>query len=41
MLENIFLYGWAYGRSLLKANGCVVALYTEGKGRKRDDVFVI
>ena len=38
---HLLLYRWAYGRSHLKANGFVLVMYTEGKGRKRNDVFVI
>ena len=39
MLENVFLYRWAYGRSHSKAIGCVLVMYTEGKGRKHNDIF--
>ena len=35
------LYRWAYGRSLSKANGFVLVMYAEGKGRKRNDVSVL
>ena len=38
--KRIFIQG-AYGRSHLKANGFVLVMYTEGKGRKRNDVFVL
>ena len=42
MLENVFLDRWAYGGSHLKeANGFVLVMYREGKGRKRNDVFVL
>ena len=41
MLENVFLYRWASGRSHLKATGFVLVMYTEGKGRKRNDDFVL